>query len=297
MGGPRTGLLSLTLLGPACCVRAQTRVHTPRGEVAAGSLALGDTVWSVDVTSGELRENRLVAVRRATRECVALHWPGGTLICTPDHPLHDPERGVYRPAGNWVTGGARQLLRGGEAGVGPVLVERTEVFAGLHEVVDLTLAGEPHNFLAAGLVVHNKSYASLGPTEEVEGPAFELTTLERDREFRVTACQNGHDISYGRVWLDLDPRPIPVAGGKSLWLSAFVEAEQITIVDGPASGSLGLDAVLTPASCTEGFVVGFMRLDERGDGSIAVDWNIGVEGDYIDGEETDEISIVIEPEP
>ena len=299
MAGPRTGFLSLALLSPACCVSGATLVKTPRGEVAAGSLAIGDLVYSVDVASGALVENRVVAVRRATRECVALHWSDGTLICTSDHPIFDPERGVYRSAGDWVTNAARQLLRRTEAGVSPVLVARAESFVGLHEVVDLTLATEPHNFVAAQIVVHNKSYAVPGPTEEVEGPDFELTTDDRTREFRVNACQNGQDIPYGRLRLNVDARPIPVPeGGKSMWLSAFVEGEALEIVDGPAPGSLTLDNQLAPASCTEGFLVGFMRLDQRDDGSIAVEWRIEVEKSYGYSEgEDDAISIVVEPEP
>ncbi|MBA3548052.1 MAG: hypothetical protein H0T76_16345 [Nannocystis sp.] len=298
MVGPRTGLLSLALLGPACCVSAATLVRTPRGEVAAGSLEIGDLVWSVDVASGGLVEGRIVAMRRATRECVALHWGDGTLVCTSDHPLFDPERGVYRPAGDWVTNAGRPLLRSAEAGVSPVLVARAESFVGLHEVVDLTLASEPHNFVAAGIVVHNKSFASTGPIEEVEGPDFELTTTERTREFRVKACQGGQDIGYGLLKLNVEARPIPVPeGGKSLWLSAFIEGEALEVIDGPAPISLAFDNMRVPsASCTSGFVVGFMRLDERDDGVIAVGWHIEVEGDYADQEEDDAVSVVVEPE-
>lgn len=301
MAGPRTGLLSLALLGPACCVSAATLVRTPRGEVAAGSLAIGDLVWSVDVASGGLVEGRIVAIRRATRECVALHWGDETLICTSDHPLYDPERGVYRPAGDWVTSAARQLLRRAEAGASPVVVARAESFVGLHEVVDLTLASEPHNFVAAGIVVHNKSFDVPGPTKEIEGPDFELTTTERTREFRVKACQDGQDIGYGLLRLNVEARPIPVPeGGKSLWLAAFAEAEELEVVDGPAPSSLPFDTMtLPPGSCTSGFVVGFMRLDGRDDGVIAVEWRIEVEGDYADQadqEEDDAVSVVVEPE-
>ena len=41
--------------------------------------------------------------------------------------------------------------------------------------------------------------------------------------------------------LNVEARPIPVPeGGKALWLSAFVEGEEIEVVDGPAPGSLAL---------------------------------------------------------
>jgi hypothetical protein len=297
MTGPRTGLLSLALLFPACCVRAATLVSTPRGEVAAGSLVIGDRMWSVDVVGGGLVEGLIVAVRRATRECVALHWDAGALSCTTDHPLFDPERGEYRPAGDWVTRAARQLLRWTEAGPVAVEVTRVEAFVGLHEVVDLTLASEPHNFVAAGIVVHNKSYAVPGPIEEAEGPDFALTVVELRREFRVKVCEDGQD-STGWFRLNVDARGIPSPGdGKALWLSAYVDTEPLEVVDGPAAGALEeIEAELPPGSCGEGFVVGFQRLDERGDGSIAVDWRLEVHG-YSYQEEEDVLSVVIEPEP
>jgi hypothetical protein len=298
MVGPRTGLLSLALLVPACCVHAATLVSTPRGEVAAGSLVIGDRVWSVDVASGGLVEGLVVAVRRATRECVTLHWDAGSLTCTTDHPLFDPERGEYRPAGDWVTNAARQLLRWTEAGPVAVVVARIESFVGLHEVVDLSLASEPHNFVAAGIVVHNKTLVGPSTTKTVEGPDVALTVLERHGEFRVKVCEDGQDTAgFFRLYVDARGVPIP-EGGKGLWLSAYVDTELLETVDGPAPGSLEvIEADLPPGSCGEGFIVGFQRLDERSDGSIEIDWRLEVHGSYGYQEEEDALSVVIEPEP
>lgn len=38
----------------------------------------------------------------------------------------------------------------------PVRVERVSTFAGIHEVFDLTVDHPLHNFIAAGVLVHNK---------------------------------------------------------------------------------------------------------------------------------------------
>src|SRR5690606_10333767 len=95
---------------PACCVASDTRIRTARGDRPAGSLVVGDRLLSLEIASGRLVEQMIVEVRRGTRECVALPWRGGTLVCTADHPLYDPDSALYRPAGDWITGGARRLL-------------------------------------------------------------------------------------------------------------------------------------------------------------------------------------------
>ena len=107
------------------------------GELPAGEVAVGEVVWSIDVATGQRVAATVVQVRRATRECLALRWQGGSLVCTPDHPLYSPEAGAYRPASDWVTGPARTLLIAAEDGVRVVAVEGRETFAGVHEVIDV----------------------------------------------------------------------------------------------------------------------------------------------------------------
>ena len=68
------GCLSAVLASPACCVAASMLVHTVRGEVPAGEIAVGEVVWSVDVGTGQRVAATVVQVRRATRECLALRW-------------------------------------------------------------------------------------------------------------------------------------------------------------------------------------------------------------------------------
>lgn len=144
------------------CVAAGTPVATPRGWVPVETLAVGDAIYAVDLASGLLVATAITAITRARRECLALLADDGReLIATPDHPVHVPELDGYAEAGRVALGQAQSLtliegrlpeVRIRQRGVG-----KHRTFAGVHDVFDITVASELHNFVAGGFVVHNKS--------------------------------------------------------------------------------------------------------------------------------------------
>lgn len=143
------------------CIAADTLVDTPDGPRALGALAVGDRVRSVDPVTGDATAARVVAVRRAVRETIALSTGDGhRLVCTTDHPLYDPDARAWAPAGDWALGLRASLLAADRERPRAVRVTAVEPFAGAREVVDITTDDEPHAFVAAGLVVHNKSRAA-----------------------------------------------------------------------------------------------------------------------------------------
>ncbi|MBZ5709931.1 Hint domain-containing protein [Nannocystis pusilla] len=273
-------------------------MHTPRGEVPVGALGVGDRVWSIDVATGRRIEATVLQVRRATRECMALHWRDGALICTPDHPVYAPETGDYRPAGGWTP--ARGLLLATDEGVRTVAVTAIEVYAGLHEVVDLTLDVEPHNFVAAGVVVHNKSPAPDFLEAEEDGPDIELGAGE-EVAYRVRACLDGTD--------------------GDLWVTAQVEARTLVVPTDNVPFSLGITVETVHGSttgtaavpfddkvdyelgnnkeCSEGVLFNFHRADEGEGGEIGVTWSVRAAIDRTEHTVAEDatISITIEPEP
>lgn len=186
----------------ACCVAEGTMIATPRGLRAVESLRVGDAVYSVDVETGARIEVAITAIRSAARECVGIELAGGErLRCTSDHPIFDPVGGVYRPAGDWVMQPGRALLR-----LTTQLERRSptaaSAFVGLLRVFDLTVGGEHHNFLASGVVVHNKSLA------------FEVDDEVDDTE----ACWGDDDDDEEVFWFDeieANPceRPLPPGAG------------------------------------------------------------------------------------
>jgi hypothetical protein len=255
-------------------------------------------VWSIDVGTGQRVAATVVQVRRATRECLALRWQGGSLVCTPDHPLYSPETGTYRPASDWVTGPARTLLLSLEDGVRVVAVEGSETFAGMHEVIDLSLDLEPHNFVAAGVVVHNKSPATEIAEDEQAGPTVELGPGE-SASFEIHVCADGEDhpeLGFG----------VDVVGK-----TGEVPKDNVTFglsvdFDDPEEGLRGtipFDDSLTSRSeapCEDGVILTLSRTDAGTGGSIVVSWTASARVVFVpaEGDEVvDSVEITIEALP
>ncbi|MBL8951815.1 MAG: hypothetical protein JNK82_13620 [Myxococcaceae bacterium] len=138
------------------CVARGTRVSTPRGLRNIEDLLPGDEVLCVDPDTGQQLATRLTSTRSAVRECVSLRFDTGALVVTSDHPLYCPTAREWAPAGDWALGKRTHLLRVTVEGPGPVHVDRPETFAGVHEVFDLSVDHPLHNFVANGVLVHNK---------------------------------------------------------------------------------------------------------------------------------------------
>lgn len=294
------GLLALS--APACCIAAQSRVRTTVGLRAAGSLVVGDRVIAIDVTTGRLVEREIVEVRRATRECLALRWRDGALVCTADHPLYAPDRRAWRPASDWVTGGARHLLACVGEALEEVEVEAVEPFVGVHEVVDISLSDEPRNFIAEGVLVHNKTPAvPYDPVEyltvEEDGPAFTLEAPGDARRFRIHVCLDGDDFPRGNLDVYADPSTSAQLAGEKLWLSL----ESSTNLNGPFADTIpapffGFHDDLPGDACSEGFVVTFEHVQGPDGAEITVAWEVTVTTDHDIETPGMSLEVSIEPE-
>ncbi len=149
----------LTACPDDSCVAAGTDVATPCGTKRIEELRVGDAILCVDVATGRVLPTTIVAVRVSERPCVELvAADGSTLRCTDDHPIYSPERGDYVAARAWVDGSCRALLVvGPDGGARELAVREVRANVGVHAVFDLTVATAHHNFIAGGVVVHNKS--------------------------------------------------------------------------------------------------------------------------------------------
>lgn len=141
----------------ACCVARGTRVRTPKGLRAVESLAVGDEVTVIDPQTRALDVGKVSGIRARPRECARLWTRLGPLTLTTDHPLFDPTCAEWAPAGDWVLGLRSTLLVVDDEAVREGLVTRAERFVGVEEVFDLTIDHPHHDFVAEGVLVHNKT--------------------------------------------------------------------------------------------------------------------------------------------
>lgn len=151
-------ILAGALLTTGCpvssCVARGTSVRTPSGAKRIEDLAVGDELFAVDETTLELVATTVVAIRSAMREVGLIAVAERELRLTSDHPVYCPTEKTYAPAGDWFLGKRTALL----TCEGLVEVARVETFVEVVEVFDITVAHDLHNFVANGIVVHNKSF-------------------------------------------------------------------------------------------------------------------------------------------
>ncbi len=127
------------------------------------TLEVSDEVTCVDPVTGQRVSATVSAIQTARRECVTLMTSRGELRCTTDHPLYDPDAKVWADAGDWVLGKRSALSwvpTADEAALERVVVEPAYPVS-LEQVFDLTVDHQLHDFVANGLLVHNKTIRKL----------------------------------------------------------------------------------------------------------------------------------------
>ena len=132
-------------------------------------LRVGDSVFCVSLVDGSHVVTTITEVRRARRSVLELVHPHGSLRCTVDHPLYSPERREYVEAVEWERGNLRELLMSTQGDLVRVLVTEARTLEEDHEVFDLTVADSLHNFVAEGILVHNKSPADTDESGDGDG--------------------------------------------------------------------------------------------------------------------------------
>ncbi|MBI4241520.1 MAG: hypothetical protein HY613_07365 [Candidatus Rokubacteria bacterium] len=142
---------------PICsgCIAAGVHVRTPAGERPIESLSIGERVVSYDEKTGRPSEARVLR-RLDHGEAPTLSFrlaDGRTLLVTAVHPLYDPDARSYRAAASWSVG--ERLSVATAEGLAPAAIVAIEP-GPRRRVFDITVDGPFENFLAAGVLVHNK---------------------------------------------------------------------------------------------------------------------------------------------
>jgi hypothetical protein len=146
---------------PGCCVAEGTLIATPSGEKKVESLVVGDEVLTVS-PEGKIETGKVARIQRhLALNCRTLELSGGAKLRLTDmHPVSTLTG--WTKAGQLSIGQKVRTLSGWQ----PVTAIRSET--GLVTVYDITV--EPNaNFIAGGVVVHNKSPAPTVRPEELPG--------------------------------------------------------------------------------------------------------------------------------
>ena len=148
------------------CVAEGTLIATPDGVSLVETLKIGDFVLSVDPKNGRAYPARIIGIRSTEQRCFPLTaGNGNTLWLTAEHPVYDPSSGHYREAREWQQGGAAHVLT--VAADGHVIQSATASnLESKHvRVFDLTVDSPHRNFVANGILVHNKRPQPLPPPD------------------------------------------------------------------------------------------------------------------------------------
>lgn len=149
--------LMLTACPGTSCVARGSRVLTPDGWRPIEDLEVGDAIFAIREDDNECIETRVVAIRSATREVGLVAVGDVRLRMTSDHPVYCPIERDYFPAGDWFLGKRDQLAIWRGERLRTERVTAVSTYVAVEEVFDITVNHECHNFVAEGVLVHNKS--------------------------------------------------------------------------------------------------------------------------------------------
>ena len=139
------------------CIAKGSWILTPKGLKKIEDLKEGDLITSINESTGEVDHSPLLKIRSAQREVGQLILGEQSLALTSDHPVYDPLTQEYAPAGDWFLGKRTSLAIWQHAELITSEIKEAQVYQSIDQVFDLTVESHHHNFVANGILVHNKS--------------------------------------------------------------------------------------------------------------------------------------------
>ncbi len=238
--------IGFTLGCQTSCVAAGSMVLTETGWRPIESLVVGDEIISVCEKSGRQESSQILVIRKATREVGSVSIEGKTLLMTSDHPVYDPIENIYAPAGDWFSGKRSTLALYADENLKQQDIDSREMFVKLSDVFDLTVESELHNFIAEGILVHNKSPIVDDVTCEKNGTTYQdgqSCAIPGCASARIScrtasgffgdvaecACEDLRDM--GDVWVEPDTFSCVAAGSLVLTKDGLRPIEDLRVGD------------------------------------------------------------------
>jgi hypothetical protein len=142
------------------CFTGETLILVPNGTQRIDRLAAGHTVLSYDHASGRYVESRIVSLfsRIANGYLIVVLSDGSTIRVTEEHPFYDPVTDSYKAIKHFHAGDVLALASAdGLSDVGIISVTAVPEPV---TVYNMQVDNENHNYVAAGVLVHNKTVTS-----------------------------------------------------------------------------------------------------------------------------------------
>ena len=155
---------------PTWCFSGDTPILTAQGYRRIDQLAVGGSVLSYDHAGGTLVERRIASLfsRSVDHYLKVTLADGGQLRVTEEHPFYDPKTGNYRPIGSFRSGQAVAQVSSEGLSVLPIVsIEHVQDSLTDYNMQD---TGPNHNYVAANILVHNKT-ATPTPTRTTVTPS------------------------------------------------------------------------------------------------------------------------------
>ena len=148
------------------CFAAGTPVLTANGLIAIEELQKGDIVLSYDHNfqtrveaniSSLVEANIAAVVSRKVNGLMRVELADGTTIqVTREHPFYAPDESRYKPIGEFKPG-ERLASIGQDEKLEAIVVTGIKAVRGEFTVYNLSVESSHHNYVAAGVLVHNKT--------------------------------------------------------------------------------------------------------------------------------------------
>lgn len=214
------------------CFAAGTKILTPEGPRDIDRLQTGQLVYSVDPATYELIPRRVAATHHHTaRPLLKVELTDGrTLWTTDEHPFYDAATRSYKPAGKLVAGDLVVGLTPG-ARAAQLSVAKAAPAGELADVYNITMEGEYANYVADGVLVHNKGTGGTGTTpREPTGSCFAAgTRVATPDGQRAIESLNAGDKVYA-----VDPNTMELVTKRVLQTHRHLDKEllKLTLSDG-----------------------------------------------------------------
>ncbi len=188
--------------GPLC-VSGDTTILTPEGYVPVKSLKVGDYIMSYAFDQNILSPARITGIKQGFGKCIQFRSDSGhTLKVTADHPVYSPETMTYKKASSWQFDGLSKVCVFEQDKLKTAIATISRIDSEEIRVFDITVASPFNNFIANGILVHNKSL----PPDDTP-PVDDLEVVDTDSNsvtlaWTVPGNQNLYPVEYDLRYLD-----------------------------------------------------------------------------------------------